>query len=128
MSSADSGLTTRLIEIALGWALVFGALWLILALYRHLDARLKNWVREMALDRASRAARLKLIFASRVRGLVSWVFKIGAFLWFLLMTSAALTFTLAQFGATAHLANSWIDWITSGRLAARTSVQFSHPQ
>jgi small-conductance mechanosensitive channel len=111
MSSADSGLTIKLIKIALTWALVFGALWLILALYRQLDARLKNWVREMALDQASRAARLKLIFASRVRGLVSWVFKIGAFLWFLLMTSAALTFTLAQFGATAHLANSWIDWI-----------------
>lgn len=111
MSSADSGLTTKIIEIALTWALVFGGLWLILILYRHLDARLENWCLDLAQDRTSRAARLKLIFASRVRGLANWVFRIGAFLGFLVMASAALTFTLGKFSATAPMADTWIDWI-----------------
>jgi len=111
MFSADSRLIIKLIEIALTWALVFGALWLILVLYRHMDARLENWRRTLALEQATRAAGLKLTFASRVRALVHWTFKISGLLGFLLMASAALTFTLTQFGATAHLANTWIDWI-----------------
>ncbi len=111
MSFADSGLTIKIIEIALTWALVSGALWLILTLYRNLDAQLENWCLDLAHDRTSRAARLKLIFASRVHRLTSWVFRIGGSLGFLVMVSAALTFTLGKFRATAPMADTWIDWI-----------------
>ncbi len=101
-------LPVRIGQIALFWVIAAALLWLLGWLHRRLQVRLTAW-RESLKQSADEQKVLKLMTATKLRGVTQSAYRVALAAAFLIFLPAAVTFTLRQFAATEELADTWID-------------------
>jgi small-conductance mechanosensitive channel len=104
------GLLFRLLRILLFWAIVVGVFWALRLLHERVRIRIARWRQSLKESKDTHKV-LKLMTATKLRGVEELFYKAVLIVAAILLIPAALTFSLRQFPATEGIADTWMEAI-----------------